>query len=64
MEMIRKRRIVREKVALVDMKQVSIAVPNLDKSRKFKYAIVNKADESQYFDLISFTSGWFTSYNT
>ena len=62
--MIRKRRILREKFALIDMKQVSMAVPNLDKSSKFKYAIVNKADELQYFDLISFTSGWFTSYNT
>ena len=62
--MIRKRRIVREKFTLIDMKQVSMAVSNLDKSSKFKYAIVNKADELQYFDLISFTSRWFISSNT
>jgi len=64
MGMIRKRRIVREKAALIDMKQVSMAVPNLDKSSKFKYIIVNKANESQYYDLIFFTFRWFTSSNT
>jgi len=46
------------------MTQVSMAVPNLEKSSKFKYAIVNKADELQYFNLISFTSRWFTSSTT
>ena len=57
MRMMSKRRIVREKIqkaTLIDIKQVSMAVPNLDKFSKFKYAIIDKADKLQYHDLISF----------